>query len=247
MVILAFLGSQCKKFHAAGWMCWFFTSFHLSRVSGLMRFHPGFWQLIRSSSVFTSARSFVRSPPTMQPSCPGLSMVMRTGLTVMTLRQSNNPPNIKIQTHQDRKRRDRWRAKSRACSSFSLTSRGLFIKNSSWQAEQSSPHTTVMFYSDCVKMCEDFALNFGDKKLVVASWQHTVSHFLFHRGIFYQNQHDCHPPPTLLAWLGPCNFSLFHQLKIKLRGCHFDTVEVTEAESQAVLNTLTVHNFQDVF
>jgi hypothetical protein len=31
----------------------------------------------------------------------------------------------------DRKRRDRWRAKSRACSSFSLTSRGLFTKNSS--------------------------------------------------------------------------------------------------------------------
>jgi hypothetical protein len=30
-----------------------------------------FWQLIRSSSMSTSARSFVTSFPTMQPSCPG--------------------------------------------------------------------------------------------------------------------------------------------------------------------------------
>jgi hypothetical protein len=28
---------------------------------------------------------------------------------------------------------------------------------------QSIQHTTVMFYSDCVKMWEDFAPNFGDK------------------------------------------------------------------------------------
>jgi hypothetical protein len=44
----------------------------------------------------------------------------------MTLRQSNNPPNGKLQTHQDRKRRDRCRAKWRACASISLTSKGLF-------------------------------------------------------------------------------------------------------------------------
>jgi hypothetical protein len=36
-------------------------------------------------------------------------------------------------------------------------------------------------------------------------------------------------------------------LKIKLKGWHVDTIEVIEAESQAVLNTLTEHNFQDVF
>jgi hypothetical protein len=36
-------------------------------------------------------------------------------------------------------------------------------------------------------------------------------------------------------------------LKIKLKGRHFDTVEVIEAESQAVLNTFTEHDFQDAF
>jgi hypothetical protein len=36
-------------------------------------------------------------------------------------------------------------------------------------------------------------------------------------------------------------------LKIKLKGRHFDTTEMIEAESQAVLNTLTEHDFQDAF
>jgi hypothetical protein len=40
---------------------------------------------------------------------------------------------------------------------------------------------------------------------------------------------------------------LFPQLKIKLKGRHFDTVEVIDAESQAVLNTLTEPDFQDAF
>jgi hypothetical protein len=36
-------------------------------------------------------------------------------------------------------------------------------------------------------------------------------------------------------------------MKIKLKGRHFDTIEGIEAESQAVLNTFTEHNFQDAF
>jgi hypothetical protein len=42
----------------------------------------------------------------------------------------------------------------------------------------------------------------------------------------------------------PPYFSL-SQLKIKLKGRHFDTVEVIKAESQVVMNTLTAHDFQD--
>jgi hypothetical protein len=34
-------------------------------------------------------------------------------------------------------------------------------------------------------------------------------------------------------------------LKIRLKGGHFDTTELIEAESQAVLNTPTEHDFQD--
>jgi hypothetical protein len=36
-------------------------------------------------------------------------------------------------------------------------------------------------------------------------------------------------------------------LKIKLKGRHFGTSEVIEAEMQAVLNTVREHDFQDTF
>jgi hypothetical protein len=36
-------------------------------------------------------------------------------------------------------------------------------------------------------------------------------------------------------------------LKIRLKGYHFDTIEVIEAESQAVLNTHTEHDIWDAF
>jgi hypothetical protein len=42
-------------------------------------------------------------------------------------------------------------------------------------------------------------------------------------------------------------FSLFPQLKIRLKGRHFDITEVIEAELQVVLNALTGHDFQDAF
>jgi hypothetical protein len=44
----------------------------------------------------------------------------------------------------------------------------------------------------------------------------------------------------------PSYFSV-PRLKIKLKGRHFYAIEVMEAESQAVLNTLTEHDFQDAF
>jgi hypothetical protein len=45
----------------------------------------------------------------------------------------------------------------------------------------------------------------------------------------------------------PSNFSLFSLLKIKLKGRRFDTIEVIEAELQAVLNTLIEHDFRHAF
>jgi hypothetical protein len=42
---------------------------------------------------------------------------------------------------------------------LSLTSRELFTKNMSWQAR----HTIVMFYSNCVKMCQESVPKIGDR------------------------------------------------------------------------------------
>jgi hypothetical protein len=86
----------------------------------------------------------------------------------------------------------------------------------SWQAKQSIPYTTVTFCENCMKICEDYAPNFGDRRTAccITTTRRIRSYF-----------------------------SLFPRLK----GRHFDTTEVMEAESQVVLNTLTEHFFQDAF
>jgi hypothetical protein len=55
----------------------------------------------------------------------------------------------------------------------------LFTKNSSWQAKQSIPDNIVTFYGDCVKVCEDFALNFGEQKNWLLHHDNPLSHTSF--------------------------------------------------------------------
>jgi hypothetical protein len=41
------------------------------------------------------------------------------------------------------------------------------------------------------------------------------------------------------------NIFIYSYMKMRLKSCHFDTIEVIEEESQVLLNTLTEHDFQD--
>jgi hypothetical protein len=67
----------------------------------------------------------------------------------------------------------------------------------------------MTFYGDCMKRCEDFVANFGDKRTGFGSRQLTVLDFLT-SGFFYQKtKHDCHPQQPHLPDLGPCDFSVF--------------------------------------
>jgi hypothetical protein len=63
------------------------------------------------------------------------------------------------------------------------------------------------------------------------------SHIFFSTSELFCQKQQPHPP----------YFSLFPRLKIKLKSHHYDRSGVTEAEPQAVLNTLTEHDFQDAF
>jgi hypothetical protein len=78
-------------------------------------------------------------------------------------------------------------------------------------------------------MCKDFAPNFGDKTTGCCNHHNAPSHSLFFTREFLTKNNMTVVPthPTFL----------FPQLKIKLKG----TIEVIEAESQAVLNTLSEH------
>jgi hypothetical protein len=80
----------------------------------------------------------------------------------------------------------------------------------------------VTFYGDCVNICEDFAPKlFTAKELAVASQQRIASRFIFHQGLFDQKQLNRRPTPTLLFPVS--------RLKLKLKGRHFDRLEVIEA------------------
>jgi hypothetical protein len=89
--------------------------------------------------------------------------------------------------------------KSRSCSSFSLTSRGLFTKHSSCQAKQSIPHTTVMFHGDCVKIFNGFTPNFDNKRTGCCN---TTTHhltLLFSPGNFSQKHITVVPHPPYFS------------------------------------------------
>jgi hypothetical protein len=59
----------------------------------------------------------------------------------------------------------------------------------------------------------------------------------FHQQIF-DKRHECRPPHTLLLSASSLE---------SVKGRHFDKIGVMEAESQAVLDTLTGNDFQDAF
>jgi hypothetical protein len=47
--------------------------------------------------------------------------------------------------------------------------------------------------------------------------------------------------------LAPCDFFLFPEMKLKLKGRRFDTIEVIQAESQRVLDTVTEKDYKEAF
>jgi hypothetical protein len=47
--------------------------------------------------------------------------------------------------------------------------------------------------------------------------------------------------------LAPCEFILFPEIKLKLKGHRFDTIEEIQAESLKVIHTLTEKDFQEAF
>jgi hypothetical protein len=53
--------------------------------------------------------------------------------------------------------------------------------------------------------------------------------------------------PSYSPDLAPCDFFLFPKMKLKLKGRRFDTIEEIKAESQRVLDTLRVKDFQEAF
>jgi hypothetical protein len=86
-------------------------------------------------------------------------------------------------------------------------------------------------------MWEDFFPNFGYERTgCFFTTAHRLTLSFSQRIFFTKKQHDCSPPPTILLPIS--------RLEMKLKVHHFDTIKVIDADSWAVLNTLTDQNFQ---
>jgi hypothetical protein len=184
IIVLAYLRSQCTKFHAAGLMCWIFMPFYL--VMCIWAYAISWW--IQQGACIKFCANLGKS-------------ATQTVALIRQVFRENSMSHTRVSEWNARFREgqktwDRWRAKSGASSSFSLTSKGSFIWNLSWQAKQSIPHITVMFYRKCAKIS---LRTLATKELDNASWQRTVSHFLFLHGIFYQNNIVIPTQPTSFA------------------------------------------------
>jgi hypothetical protein len=131
----------------------------------------------------------------------------------MTLRQSNNPPNWKGPNSQRQE-------KSMLIIFFDI--KRIVHKEIVPAGQTVNSAYYCDFYGVCVKVCEDFAPNFGNKRsgcCITITYRLTLpSSFLF----FTKDISIVAHPPY---------FSLFLRSKIKLKGRHFDTTEVNEAES----------------
>jgi hypothetical protein len=172
----------------------------------------------------------------MQPSCPGLSLVTRAGFMVMMLRQRNNPPNGKAQGHRDRKRRDTVKSKVKSMLIIFFDIKGI-VNNEFALAGQT---VSSAYYYNVLRRLHENVRRPRPKLWLKENWllhhNNALSHTSFLTRNFLPKKHGCCPPPII-------HFSV-SQLKIKLKGSHFDTIEVIESESQSELNTFTEHDFR---
>jgi hypothetical protein len=105
------------------------------------------------------------------------------------------------------------------------------------QAKQSIPHITVTFLRRMRENLRRLRHELWRQKNWLLHHDKAPSHTpVFTRGFLTKN--------NMTIFLHAPYFSLFPRFKTKLRGRHFDTAEVIEAEPQAVLNSLTEHYLQ---
>jgi hypothetical protein len=145
--------------------------------------------------VSTSVRSFVRSPPMMQPSYQGLSMVTRAGITVMTLRQSNNSPNRKVLTHQDQKKVRQVKSKVKSMLIIFFDIKGIVHKEFILAGQT----VNSIYYCDILRrLCENVKRpcpKLWQKKNWLLHHNNTSSHTSF-----FNREHDYRSVPTFLCF-----------------------------------------------
>jgi hypothetical protein len=99
-----------------------------------------------------------------------------------------------------------------------------------------------------VKIDEDVAPNFGENRSSCFTKTTPRLTLPFSPSILWRKtKMVAIPHATYSPDLAPYDFSLFPEMKLKLKGRRFDTIEEIQDESQRVLDTVTEKGFQEAF
>jgi hypothetical protein len=165
MIVLAYLGSQCKKIHTAGWKCWFLRPFSWSRASVLTR-----WIRQKNSIKFCANLGKVRRRPWQW-------LDNRSGKKAWAIHGKSKPTETeKGKTGEE---------KSQEHAHHFLWHQG----DCSQRIHPHRPNSQFRillwrFTAIAWKCAKTSPRTLATKRLAVAWRQRTVSHFLFHQGIF---------------------------------------------------------------
>jgi hypothetical protein len=125
---------------------------------------------------------------------------------------------------------------------------GLFTMNLFLLTLRSTLTSAVMFWDSCEKMCNEKDQNFGatttgsfftTTRPPTCPWKPQSLWLTSNVGIIH------HPPYS--PDIAPCDFSLFPNLKMKLKGWCFETVSDIQRKSQAVLDSIKENDFHGAF
>jgi hypothetical protein len=123
---------------------------------------------------------------------------------------------LKVQTHRDRKKARQVKSKVRNILIIFFDTMGIVHKEFVLVGQTPIPHTTVTFYGDCVKICEELDPNFDDKRTGCFNTTHRLT-LPFSLGNLWPKTTWLLSPihPTCLIW--PRSTSLFRAILTQLR------------------------------
>jgi hypothetical protein len=211
MTVLACPGSLCTRCHTAEWTWWLCTSFYLGS-----RIWPyAILQLMRQRNSECASKNFV-SLQWCNLLVQGFHCWQGLDLLLWPWDKATILP-IEKSKFTETEKREIGKGQSQEHAHHFLWHQG----DCSQRVCPGMPNSQFRIPRRCFMAAADKCVKISPRALVTKELAVTsTTHLLilpFLQGNSWPNQHDCHPPPTLLTSLDPLTF-LFPQFKITLKG-----------------------------